>query len=100
MPETVNKALDENQLADALIDLPGWEPKGKQIAKQYSFKTFKLAMEFVNSVAELAEKRDHHPDIHVNHTKVKILCWTHRFNGVTKADVALAGEIDKLFESS
>ena len=93
------KVLDEPALADALIDLPGWELKGKQIVKAYTFKTFAEAMEFVNRLAELAEQKNHHPDIHIVYTKVKVLTWTHKFNGVTKLDVKLATAVEKLFET-
>lgn len=93
------KPLDEAQLADTLIDLPGWELKGKQIVKTYVFKTFPAAIEFVGKVAELAEKANHHPDIHIMYTKVKILSSTHKFNAVTRKDTRLAGQVDALFES-
>ena len=98
-PDSGNKVLDATQLADALIDLPGWELKGKQIVKLYTFKTFDLAMEFVNKIAELATKHNHHPDVHISYNKVKVLCWTHKFNAVTKLDTAFAAEVEKVFES-
>jgi len=97
-PDT-EKVLDATQLADALIDLPGWELKGKQIVKTYTFKTFQEAMDFANRVAQAAEQQNHHPSIHIDHVKVKILSWTHKFNAVTKLDIRLAEEIDKVFES-
>lgn len=97
-PETESKALDEAQLADALMELPGWELKGKQIVKTYIFKTFPQAMEFVNGVADLAQKANHHPDFQINFTKVKLMCWTHTKNAVTKLDTKLAAQIEKVFE--
>lgn len=98
-PESGNKVLNETQLADALIELPGWELKGKQIVKVYTFKDFIRSVEFVNSVAAIAEKLNHHPDIHINYNKVKILCWTHRYNSVTHQDTELAAQVEKAFES-
>lgn len=97
MHEGEKVILDEAMLADALIDLPGWEPKGKQIAKTYTFNSFTESMEFVNEVAKVAERLNHHPDIHINYKKVKILCWTHKFNAVTKADAELAAEVENVF---
>lgn len=94
------KALDEAEIADALIELPGWELKGKQIVKLYAFKDFLQAMEFVNRVAEIAQADNHHPDIHITFNKVKIVCWTHKFNGVSKLDTKLAVKLDKVFESA
>lgn len=91
--------LDNTAIADALINLPGWELKGKQIAKLFAFKNFADALEFVNSVAAAAEKMNHHPDIHLSHTKVKVLSITHKFNAVTKLDIRIAAEIDRIFEN-
>lgn len=93
-----NSVLDGEKLADALIDLPGWELKGKQIVKCYSFKTFAEAMEFANAVGQVAERLNHHPDIHISFTKVKVLTWTHKFNAVTKLDTALAAEVERVLE--
>ncbi len=99
-PDLGIKAMDEAELADALIDLPGWELKGKQIVKLFTFKDFLQAMEFVNRVAETAQADNHHPDIHITYSKVKIACWTHKFNGVSRLDTKLAAKIDKVFESA
>jgi len=98
-PET-EKVLDSVELADALIALPGWELKGKQIVKTFVFKKFTEAMDFVNAVAQLAERLNHHPDIHINYTKVKVHTWTHKYNAVTKLDIQLAGKVDEVYESA
>ncbi|CAN5448864.1 4a-hydroxytetrahydrobiopterin dehydratase [soil metagenome] len=99
MSAELEKALDEIQLADALIELPGWELKGKQIVKTYAFKNFAQTMEFVNAVAQVAESMNHHPDIHINFTKVKLLAWTHKYNAITKLDTKLAAGADKAFDN-
>lgn len=96
--ESENAVLDEAKLVDALIELPGWERKGNQIVKAYKFDSFPRAMEFVNAVANKAEELKHHPDIHINFTKVKVFCWTHKFNAVTQADVELATAVEKVYE--
>jgi len=99
VPGPDKSVLDEGQIADALMDLPGWELRGKQIAKTYTFKTFAQAIEFVNAVAELATKLDHHPDIHIAFSKVKIFCGTHKHNAVTTLDTQLAAGVEKAFEA-
>jgi 4a-hydroxytetrahydrobiopterin dehydratase len=62
----------------------------------YQFKDFRAAMKFVNDVAELAERRDHHPDIEIKYNKVQLTFYTHTVNAVTEKDRQLAAEIDKL----
>ena len=66
------------------------------IEKQYKFKDFKQAMDFVNKVAGIAESRDHHPDILIKYNTVALSFYTHTANGVTDKDTRLAAEIEKL----
>lgn len=99
-PGSENNVLDGSKLADALMDLPGWELKGKQIVKLYSFKGFPDAMEFANKVAAIAEQQNHHPDIHISYGKVKILSWTHKNNAITSLDIKLAAAVEKAWEES
>ncbi len=68
----------------------------KTIEKEYKFEGFKQAMTFVNKVANLAEARDHHPDIMIKYNIVHLSYYTHTAGGVTDKDIRLAAEIEKL----
>jgi 4a-hydroxytetrahydrobiopterin dehydratase len=79
--------------------LSGWQlsPDGQRIRKNWQGKNFRLAMEFLNRVAELAEQEDHHPDLHLeNYRHVRIELWTHAAGGLTENDFILAAKIDQL----
>jgi len=74
-----------------------WKTKNNKLTKTFEFKNFKEALNFVNKVAVLAEKSDHHPDILIHNYKfVKITLTTHSENKITPKDHALAKLIDKL----
>jgi 4a-hydroxytetrahydrobiopterin dehydratase len=94
------KLLTGPALADALMELSGWELKGKQIVKSYDFKTFADALEFVNEVAKAALQAEHHPEIHVVGGKARLAFWTSKLGGVSTLDVRLAAAADKVFESA
>src|SRR5439155_60933 len=65
--------------------------------KMFTFKGFKRAVAFVNSVAEAANAANHHPDIHLEGYKnVRIVLRTHVAHGITDADVELARTIDAI----
>ena len=86
-------------IPDAEIDqrlqaLPGWARDGKAIRRTYSFGSFQDAIAFVNRVAELAEKQDHHPDILVEYRKVTLTLSSHDVGGLTGRDLRLAQAID------
>jgi 4a-hydroxytetrahydrobiopterin dehydratase len=74
-----------------------WRQEGEALVRDFEFKDFAGAMAFVNQVAEIAEQRNHHPDILVHGwNKVRLTLSTHSQGGVTDADHALAGQIDAL----
>lgn len=71
---------------------------GDRLLKTVERKDFVEAMRFVNAVADVAESRNHHPDIAIHWNRVELELWTHTAGGVTRADLDLAGEIDALEE--
>jgi 4a-hydroxytetrahydrobiopterin dehydratase len=89
--------LTNEQIADKLKALPGWEYKNNAIVKQLKFKEFMDGIEFVNRIAEIAEAADHHPDIAINYTRVTFTCSTHSDGGVTEKDIKLATNIEAAF---
>ncbi|MFA5926783.1 MAG: 4a-hydroxytetrahydrobiopterin dehydratase [Patescibacteria group bacterium] len=66
---------------------------------QFAFKDFPEALQFVNDVGAIAERRKHHPEIHISFNEVIIETWTHDVEAVTAKDFELAEEIDGLAAS-
>ncbi len=67
-----------------------------KLEREFKFKDFKEALDFVNKVGALAEEEQHHPDIYLTWGKVKINLWTHKINGLHTNDFILAAKIDEL----
>lgn len=88
--------LTDDQAASELRSLNGWKRAGNEITKVFEHKDFVHAMGFVQSVALLAEKANHHPDIDIRWNKVTLVLSTHSAGGLTGKDFALAKEIDGL----
>ena len=81
----------------ALKSLKGWRlHDGKEIRKEFPHKNFVGAMGFVNAVAILAERSNHHPDIDIRYSTVLLSLSTHSEGGVTEKDITLAREINNL----
>jgi 4a-hydroxytetrahydrobiopterin dehydratase len=88
--------LSDMEIADRLRGTD-WELKDDQIVKDWTFKDFAQAIEFVNRVAEVAERRNHHPDIVVHGwNKVRLSVTNHSAGGLTDADFELARDVDAL----
>ena len=88
--------LSEAEIEDKLRTLLGWSRAGAEIAKQFTFNSFMPAIDFVNRVAQAAERAGHHPYITVNYNRVKLALSTHSEGGITKKDINLASEINLL----
>ncbi len=90
-----NALLTEAEVDAALRDLPGWVRSGmKSLEKRFSLGGFKAALAFVNTIGEMAERADHHPDILIEYSKVTVTLSTHDANGITERDVRLARQIE------
>ncbi|NBO22589.1 4a-hydroxytetrahydrobiopterin dehydratase, partial [bacterium] len=53
-------------------DKKNWGSSAEKLSKNFQFKNFVEAMDFVNKVAKVAEKQNHHPEIKVNYNKVNV----------------------------
>jgi 4a-hydroxytetrahydrobiopterin dehydratase len=85
--------LDDTAVAAALDELPGWERDGDALVRTAELPSFPIAIEVVDRVAAVAEKRDHHPDIDIRWRTLTFRCSTHSEGGLTQLDVDLAKAI-------
>ena len=77
-------------------DLNEWVIHNEPLVKEFVFPTFQDAINFVNTVAKIADEADHHPDILISYNKVKISLITHDLGEISEKDYSLAKEIESL----
>lgn len=92
--------LTPEQARDTLSGTPGWslEEGATRLRRRFEFEDFAKAMEFINRVAEIAEREGHHPDIAIHWNKVDLVLWTHKIGGLHENDFILAAKVDRLLE--
>lgn len=90
------KRLDEAEIGRVLAGLPGWIRVGGAIEKRYVFADFHRTMDFVNAVAAIAHRLDHHPDLAVGYSRCTVRYTTHSGGGLTALDVEAARAVDAL----
>jgi 4a-hydroxytetrahydrobiopterin dehydratase len=83
----------EKSIAEELVG--EWELKEGKLIKLFQFSSFMNAIDFVNEIAKIAERFDHHPIITVNWKTVKLSLKSFDVDAITKRDIALAKEIEK-----
>lgn len=86
--------LAEEAIQQRLGALPHWRVENGMLTRTFVFKDFLGSIQFVNRLAEAAEKADHHPDMDIRYSKVTVALSTHDSGGITEKDFALAGEAD------
>ena len=74
--------LTLGEISNYMTTLIGWSLEGGSITKSFMFSNFKEALNFVNSVGEIAEKHNHHPDILINYNEVRLSLTTHSESGL------------------
>jgi 4a-hydroxytetrahydrobiopterin dehydratase len=87
--------LDEATVSAALGGLH-WERQGDALVKVVRKADFAGALAYVNAVGEIAEARDHHPDIAISWNTVTLTLLTHTVGGLTALDLDAAAAIDTL----
>ncbi|MFN2593266.1 MAG: 4a-hydroxytetrahydrobiopterin dehydratase [Actinomycetota bacterium] len=87
--------LDDEEIEQRLDELGDWEREGAEISKVFEFDDFAGSIKFVNAVAKMADRYDHHPDIDIRYAKVRLTLSTHSEGGLTAIDFDLAGDIEQ-----
>jgi 4a-hydroxytetrahydrobiopterin dehydratase len=88
--------MSSEEIKRAIEELgSGWQLKDDKIIKSFQFPSFMNAIEFVNEVANIAEKVNHHPIITINWRTVKFSLKSFDVDAITGRDFELAKEIEK-----
>jgi len=88
--------LSPGDLKQRLPALPGWEHASKRLRKTIKFPDYYHTIAFVNALAWMANRQDHHPDLSVHYGHVVIDWSTHDAGGVTLNDCICAAKTDQL----
>jgi len=92
--------LDDPAVDTALSHLPtGWEriDNGTALQKTFRFADYYRTMAFVNALAFVAHRENHHPDLGVHYDRCVIRFSTHDCGGITDNDLVSAAKAERLF---
>jgi 4a-hydroxytetrahydrobiopterin dehydratase len=94
------RALKPTEVVTRLGALPGWRLTGDgadvAIEKIFTFKDYHQTIAFVNAVAFIAHRQDHHPDLSVHYNRCVVRWRTHDVQGLSETDFACAAQVDGL----
>jgi 4a-hydroxytetrahydrobiopterin dehydratase len=88
--------LDEAQAREMLKQLKGWTLEDGKLVKLYGFQNHYQTMAFVNALAWISHREDHHPDLGVGYNQCRVAYWTHAIGGLSENDFICAAKCDAL----
>jgi len=91
-------AYSSQQARELLKQLKGWLLEDGKLVKLYPFANYHHTMAFVNALAWVSHREDHHPDLAVGYNRCRVTYWTHAVGGLSENDFICAAKCDALFE--
>lgn len=88
--------LTQEQLERARESLPEWRLEGAELIREVTFRDFAESFAFLTRVALIAQRDDHHPDMFVSWSKVRLSLSTHSVGAITELDIKAARSIEAL----
>ena len=93
-------AATEQELQAALSILPNWSLEDGLLQRRFQFADYHHTMAFVNAVADIANREDHHPEMVVGYNRCSVRYNTHSVNqgrgGISHNDFICAAKIDQI----
>ncbi len=89
--------LTQPEIDEMMKQLEGWKQHEQTIVKTYSFKNYYQVIAFVNAVAWMTHREDHHPDLKVTFNSCTVEYSTHAISGLSENDFICAAKVDALF---
>jgi 4a-hydroxytetrahydrobiopterin dehydratase len=86
------------QAKDMLKSLKGWIVEEGKLVKVYPFTNYYQTMAFVNALAWISHREDHHPDLLVGYNKCRVEYSTHAIGGLSENDFICAAKADSLLD--
>lgn len=97
--EGKSDALDNDvvkRLMSQVEDRWALRSDGKALCAEFRFKNYYQTMAFLNAVAFIANRENHHPDICFGYNRVQMTWQTHAVDGITHNDLICAAKVDRL----
>ena len=88
--------LSVTEVTKHLKVLPAWEYADSRLSKTFRFANYYETIAFVNAIAYVAHREDHHPDLSVHYNRVVVSYSTHDAGGVTLNDCICAAKVEAL----
>jgi 4a-hydroxytetrahydrobiopterin dehydratase len=95
--EIKGDAMNAGDAAAQSKVLDQWTVDGVALKKVYRFKNYYETLAFVNALAYMVHREDHHPDLYVGYNRCEVRYSTHSVNGISENDFISAAKADAIY---
>jgi 4a-hydroxytetrahydrobiopterin dehydratase len=95
--EVKGDAMNAGDAAAQLKVLDQWTVDGVALKKVYHFNNYYETLAFVNALAYMVHREDHHPDLYVGYNRCEVRYSTHSVNGISENDFISAAKADVIY---
>ncbi len=97
-PQTGGTALKRAEAESLLAEVPGWtlSAAADEIHRSFRFGNYYETLAFVNAIAWLIHREDHHPELEVGYNRCRVRFSTHSVKGLSENDFICAARINAL----
>ncbi len=90
--------LTRGEAERLLAQVPGWalDETATRIERLFKFKSYYETIAFVNAVAWIAHREDHHPELEVGYNRCRVRLNTHAVKGLSENDFICAAKFNAL----
>ncbi|MSQ51135.1 MAG: 4a-hydroxytetrahydrobiopterin dehydratase [Betaproteobacteria bacterium] len=88
--------ISDAEVSATLRQFDGWARDKGAITKTFSFPDYHRTLAFVNAVAWIAHREDHHPELQIHYDRCRVSFNTHSIGGISENDFICAARIEEL----
>ncbi len=88
--------LSRQEIDALLCEVPGWTVENGALVKTYQFAGYHETIAFVNALAWIAHREDHHPELVVGYNRCRVEYSTHSVGGLSENDFICAAKLEAL----
>lgn len=89
--------MSDQAVRAQLVEVPEWRSDGQRIERTYTFADYWQTIAFVNAIAWVLHREDHHPELVVTYNRIVARFDTHSVGGISENDFICAAKCDALY---
>ena len=93
----LTEGASDARLRDVLSVLNDWTVVDAELQREFRLADYHQTMAFVNAVADVANREDHHPEMVVGYNRCAVRFSTHSAGGISDNDFICAAKVDDIY---